>query len=645
MKNTIIVIILSIISNIVEYGHGQSNNCGLERFQCRSGQCITNTLLCDGRPDCNDQSDETNVECTKPEITCPDYAFRCAYGACVDGDAACNGVKDCIDNSDETLPRCSNKEYNISLCSENQFVCNNGQCIAGSKICDGTAECTDSSDETFAQCGSVVCQELFFRCHYGACIDRDLKCNGVVNCADGSDEDPRICSNVVTESPATTSPILTTSTTEWTPRPKQTCIAPLQPKNGFWELDKSHCVTEEQCNVQQGTQMELGTVLVYSCNSGYKIRGPSNVVCGRGGKWFSIPVCIEIHCKALDLGSTFAECYYNGERVSCQSPVLPGTQARSLKCRAGYRQDATLFPSSDVTCTQNGQWEPEPLRCIPGFKPTIVNGTQPNISEFPWHATLYKAEQSHGTKNFICGATIIRPNLLITAAHCVYNRNYRKAEEPSKFHVVTGNIYRDYDSPFHDLNIVKKVQVKNIYIVCSYQDAYGNYAEDMAILEIQESFKFSSLLLPVCLDLNDDRIRLDAGLYGKVAGFGRTAVGSSSYILQSVTLPYVSLTHCKSISQNYETEPFITHDKFCAGYTNGTAVCDGDSGGGLVFKKGDQWYLKGIVSLSLGTKDVGGSKVCNSDTYSLFTTVSKHKPWIEAVIFKIESKKSYFCEG
>lgn len=132
----------------------------LERFRCHSGECIAGDLLCDGRPDCSDGSDETRGECTKPEILCPDYAFRCKYGACVNGDAACNGVRDCVDNSDETLPQCSggsrpDQPSRPSRCRTGQFMCDNGQCIADTDVCDGTRTCMDGSDETSERCDSL----------------------------------------------------------------------------------------------------------------------------------------------------------------------------------------------------------------------------------------------------------------------------------------------------------------------------------------------------------------------------------------------------------------------------------------------------------------------------------------------------------
>lgn len=76
---------------------------------------------------------------------------------------------------------------------------------------------------------------------------------------------------------------------------------------------------------------------------------------------------IEIRCKALSTVSTNALCTYNDEWVSCDSPVLPGTTAK-LTCRNSYRPETNLLSRQRdrVRCNTNGQWEPEPMRCVPG---------------------------------------------------------------------------------------------------------------------------------------------------------------------------------------------------------------------------------------------------------------------------------------
>lgn len=80
---------------------------------------------------------------------------------------------------------------------------------------------------------------------------------------------------------------------------------------------------------------------------------------------------LEVRCKALSTASTEATCTYNNEWVSCESPVLPRTIA-TLVCRNSYRREALFSRQRDrVRCNANGQWEPEPIRCIPG--PLSIN--------------------------------------------------------------------------------------------------------------------------------------------------------------------------------------------------------------------------------------------------------------------------------
>ncbi|KAG5307515.1 FA9 factor, partial [Acromyrmex insinuator] len=694
-------------------GYAQTYECGSDRFRCYNGDCIAGDLLCDGTPHCRDLSDETETECTKPEI----------------------------------LPI-----SRPNRCTTNQVACDNGECIHKDNMCNGIQDCADGSDETSEKCRSIYCPPTAFRCSYGACINGDLRCNGVIECVDRSDEDSRCSETTGWPSPLPTVrpttettrwPVPTPTPTRWpvpTPTPTNACRAPPQPQNGRWKLHRSQCSGGQECNVPEGTELGLGSHLIYSCNSGYKLRGPTDVSCSFEGKWLNIPVCTEIRCKALTTASIEARCTYDDEWISCESPVPPRTKA-VLECQNSYRPETNLLTGQrkNVRCNANGQWEPEPMRCIPGplminiyinntkftfhttfdrnatfievlddriiiytnannpnypninirvsksnnnivtdepwacfciimrvqyaflycyvamispikifvvvcgtlppdVTPTVVGGVRPNITEFPWHATMYRDVPGE-SKKFFCGASIIQPNLLITAAHCVYDEINRQPINARSIYILTGNIFRDYDYPFHNPTLVKKNQVKHVYIVRNYLGLIGNYLWDIAVLELDRPFVLSTWLVPVCIDTLSDRSVLEAGSYGKVAGFGRTALGESSAILQALTVPVIPLSQCRSASQNANTEQFITNDKFCAGYTNGSSVCDGDSGGGLVFKTNSLWYLRGIVSVSLGTIQKDGTAYCDNNLYSLYTEISRHISWIQDVITKIEQNQ------
>lgn len=75
--------------------------------------------------------------------------------------------------------------------------------------------------------------------------------------------------------------------------------------------------------------------------------------------------------------------------------------------------------------------------------------------------------------------------------------------------------------------------------------------------------------------------------------------------------------------------------------TVGTAVCNGDSGGGLVFPKSNnksQWVLQGIVSVSPRRL---GTFFCNTKFYTIFTKVGMYVEWIQNVLNKVHPERNY----
>lgn len=104
---------------------------------------------------------------------------------------------------------------------------------------------------------------------------------------------------------------------------------------------------------------------------------------------------------------------------------------------------------------------------------------------------------------------------------------------------------------------------------CDYQGLDGNYDRDIAILQIEPSLIFTFYLMPICLDTTARSLAVDLGTYGWVAGFGRTAHGAYSSIIQALTVPVVPKNVCIQESKETRAQRFVTGDKFCAGYKNG----------------------------------------------------------------------------
>ncbi|XP_078668957.1 uncharacterized protein LOC144910157 isoform X2 [Branchiostoma floridae x Branchiostoma belcheri] len=196
--------------------------CPDGQTQCGDGECIDDSLLCDGNSDCSDGYDEadcdvgttaspTTVTPTPPEEeeeVVPGCMYRCDGDKCLTAEHWCNGKPDCQNGADE-----SNCEF-TGECTNEQFSCAGGGCIHAGWYCDGMADCQDGSDE--ADCSAametsegeeepsvessvdeVVCDpDNQHSCDDGTlCIDASWVCDGYDDCEDETDEDSCQCTS------------------------------------------------------------------------------------------------------------------------------------------------------------------------------------------------------------------------------------------------------------------------------------------------------------------------------------------------------------------------------------------------------------------------------------------------------------------
>ena len=99
------------------------------QFPCDNGVCVDRASLCDGRIDCEDNSDELN--CSECKV---DYARMCVIIECF------------ISTSDP-----------FNCFALRQFTCGNGMCVDPARMCDGNDDCGDNSDElNCSKCNIII---------------------------------------------------------------------------------------------------------------------------------------------------------------------------------------------------------------------------------------------------------------------------------------------------------------------------------------------------------------------------------------------------------------------------------------------------------------------------------------------------------
>lgn len=151
------------------------------------------------------------------------------------------------------------------------------------------------------------------------------------------------------------------------------------------------------------------------------------------------------------------------------------------------------------------------------------------------------------------------------------------------------------------------------------------FAHDIGLLKLSGQVQYTNYIQPICLwdELPHQSVYSKTGY---IVGWGATEVGDeAAQVLREAQMPVVDTLQC--LDSNREVFwPFLSVNNYCAGYTNGTSVCRGDSGSGMFVNLNGLWKIRGLVSF--GVKGRNGAS-CNPRDYVIFTDVLKYIDWIK----------------
>jgi secreted trypsin-like serine protease len=255
---------------------------------------------------------------------------------------------------------------------------------------------------------------------------------------------------------------------------------------------------------------------------------------------------------------------------------------------------------------------------IPTPEPLIVGGTIASPGEYPWMAALVSASISNPYSGQYCGASLIAPRWVLTAAHCVYKSG--KVISPSSLDVVVG-INNLSDGPTSGTS-GQRLDVVQVIPYPGYNFATDD--GDVALLKLATPAQLNATVKTIQLVTSNQDALFAPGVSATVTGWGSTSYPGVSYPneLREVTVPIVSNTTC---NQSYGGA--ITANMLCAGLSEGGEdSCYGDSGGPLIVPDGSTgWLQAGVVNWGYGC--------ALSSYYGVYARVSQFEAWIRSQVF------------
>ncbi len=209
------------------------------------------------------------------------------------------------------------------------------------------------------------------------------------------------------------------------------------------------------------------------------------------------------------------------------------------------------------------------------FGPRIVGGTDAGPNDNPFQVGLLRKAEPDNFRAQFCGGTLIRPNIVVTAAHC---SDFITADQVQ---VLTGTRRLDDSGVRHD--------VAKISIHPEWNDV--TFDNDVAVWQLSSN----ATGVPLATLATEDG---PVGANLLASGWGTLSQGGRSPIdLQAVEVPLVSRTNCND-SNSYNGE--VTETMLCAGFDEGGKdSCQGDSGGPLT-RGENNGVLTGITSWGFG---------------------------------------------
>ncbi|KAK1135090.1 hypothetical protein K0M31_007860 [Melipona bicolor] len=578
-------------------------------YVCENRKCINQSQVCNGKNDCNDRSDETicTVENLDYDIrlagTENDYQGRvevkilgvwgqvCDDGfGMIDADVICKELGFGL-GALEVSPG----GFFGNMDPSTRFMVDQLKCRGNEtslRECDfdgwGVHNC-QPEEAVGVVCKTAVntCQDGHWKCDKSpACIPTTFICDEVVDCPDGSDENSEHCNAPFEIRLANGS-------------------SPLEGRvevrhHGIWGT-----VCDDDFSVAAATVIcrSLGYGgLATPKKDGYF--GP-----GEGPIWLD-----EVFCHGNETQLHRCDHNYWGQH-NCNHDEDAG-----VICTPGDVNDSKLHLETVLRLPEKDINDILPANCGRRFKDfnededlifeKVVRGNVAPKGSYPWQASI--RVRGHSRSNHWCGAVIVSPLHVLTAAHCL--EGYNKGT----YFVRAG----DYNTEVEEGTEID-ADIEDYYIHEEFRKGHRMNNDIALVLLKRRGIPLGKDVMPICLP--SEQAEYPPGLNCTISGFGSIETGKSTHSkdLRYGWIPLLDQSVCRA--GHVYGEGAISDGMVCAGYLDeGIDTCDGDSGGPLVCLHNGAFTLYGLTSW--------GQHCGKANKPGVYVRVSHYRQWIDRKI-------------
>ena len=224
----------------------------------------------------------------------------------------------------------------------------------------------------------------------------------------------------------------------------------------------------------------------------------------------------------------------------------------------------------------------------------IVSGSyviNPN-SDAPWAVSIWVQESAGGDARFICSATLIEPQIILTAAHC--------------FQGIKGSFFVEVDATTLDSG--KFIEVDSFWISPRYNKS--RIVNDVGVGHLITPHNLKTYPRLDTSSKTGNSRRTPATIYG----WGADQNGEITGDLRKTVVTFQNSSAQRSYGGGFNAKTNLAAGKYIAKERIYTAACSGDSGGPLISGSANSPVIVGIVSY-------GPAESCNRSLPTVFSRV------------------------